>query len=121
MGYSPKDHSESDANKHTSTMTLLNIITVITIAIIINCYENDGDDSDEDRWNHKENFVNSTLVCACSVVSYSFGTPWTVARQAPLSMIVFRQEYWSGLPFLLPGILLTLGLNTHLLGLLYCR
>ena len=39
-------------------------------------------------------------------MSESFGTPWTVARQAPLSMIFFRQEYWSGLPFLLPGELL---------------
>ena len=24
-------------------------------------------------------------------------TPWTVARQAPLSMGFSRQEYWSGL------------------------
>ena len=28
-----------------------------------------------------------------------FGTPWTLARQAPLSMEFSRQEYWSGLPF----------------------
>ena len=26
-------------------------------------------------------------------------TPWTIARQAPLSMGFSRQEYWSGLPF----------------------
>jgi len=26
-------------------------------------------------------------------------TPWTVARQAPLSKEFPRQEYWSGLPF----------------------
>ena len=26
-------------------------------------------------------------------------TPWTVARQAPLSRRFPRQEYWSGLPF----------------------
>ena len=32
------------------------------------------------------------------VVSDSFATPWTVARQAPLSMRFFRQEYWSELP-----------------------
>ena len=25
-------------------------------------------------------------------------TPWTVAHQAPLSMRLSRQEYWSGLP-----------------------
>ena len=30
-------------------------------------------------------------------------TPWTVARQAPLSMEFSRQEYWSGLPFPSPG------------------
>ena len=28
-----------------------------------------------------------------------FATPWSVARQAPLSMGLSRQEYWSGLPF----------------------
>ena len=30
-------------------------------------------------------------------------TPWTVARQAPLSMGFSRREYWSGLPFPPPG------------------
>ena len=39
---------------------------------------------------------------SCSVVSDS-ATPWTVARQAPLSMGFSRQEYWSGLPFPSPG------------------
>ena len=29
--------------------------------------------------------------------------PWTVARQAPLSMGFSRQEYWSGWPFPPPG------------------
>ena len=37
-------------------------------------------------------------------MSDSFVTPWTVARQAPLSCLEFsRQEYWSGLPFPSPG------------------
>ena len=27
-----------------------------------------------------------------------FVTPWTVSRQAPLSLAFSRQEYWSGLP-----------------------
>ena len=27
-----------------------------------------------------------------------FATPWTVARQAPMSMGFSRQGYWSGLP-----------------------
>ena len=30
-------------------------------------------------------------------------TPWTVARQAPLSMGSSRREYWSGLPCPPPG------------------
>ena len=30
-------------------------------------------------------------------------TPWTVARQAPLSMGFSRQESWGGLPFTPPG------------------
>ena len=43
-------------------------------------------------------------VCVCySVVSDSFVIPWTVARQAPLSMGFPRQEYWSGLPLPSPG------------------
>ena len=29
----------------------------------------------------------------------TLATPWTIARQAPLSMGFSRQEYWSGLPF----------------------
>ena len=32
-----------------------------------------------------------------------FVTPQTVAYQAPLSMGLSRQEYWSGLPFCSPG------------------
>ena len=30
-------------------------------------------------------------------------TPWTVARQVPLSMEFSSQEYWSGQPFPTPG------------------
>ena len=43
--------------------------------------------------------------CVLSRFSYVqlFGTLWTVACQAPLSMEFFRQEYWSGLPFPPPG------------------
>ena len=32
-----------------------------------------------------------------------FVTPWTVARQVPLSVGFSRQEYWSGLPCPPPG------------------
>ena len=40
-----------------------------------------------------------------------FATPWTVARQAPLSMGFSRQEYWSELPFPSPGDLLDPGIE----------
>ena len=33
-----------------------------------------------------------------------FGTPWTIALQAPLSMRFPKQEYWSGLPFPSPDL-----------------
>ena len=38
-------------------------------------------------------------------------TLWTVAHQAPLSIGYLRQEYWSGLPCLLPGDLPDLGIE----------
>ena len=34
-----------------------------------------------------------------------FVTAWTVARQAPPSMGVSKQEYWSGVPLPSPGVL----------------
>ena len=36
-------------------------------------------------------------------MSDSFAIPWSVTRQAPLSMGFPRQEYSSGLPFPSPG------------------
>ena len=51
--------------------------------------------------------VYYTLNC-CSVIRKKvkslsrvqlFAAPWTVARQAPLSLEFSRQVYWSGLPF----------------------
>ena len=40
-----------------------------------------------------------------------FATPWTAACQAPLFMGLFRQEYWSELPFPSPGDLPTPGIK----------
>ena len=40
-----------------------------------------------------------------------FVTLGTVARQAPLSMGLSRQEYWSGLPFPPPADLLDPGIK----------
>ena len=60
------------------------------------------------------------LCCAVSHVQL-FDTMWTVAPQAPLSLGLFRQEYWSGLPFPPPGFFLTQGSNSHFPCLLHCR
>ena len=50
-------------------------------------------------------FNFSTSFCCFQSLSrvQLFATPWTVSRQAPLSMGFSRQEYWSGLPFPSPG------------------
>ena len=48
-----------------------------------------------------------------------FVAPWTVARQASLSMELPRQEYWSGLPLTSPGDLSNLGIKMRLLYLLH--
>ena len=60
-------------------------------------------------------YVGGGLVSkSCPILA----TPWTVAHQAPLSVGFSRQEYWSGLPFLLQGIFLTQESNPNLL---HCR
>ena len=54
----------------------------------------------EQEWCPETSFIKS-----CSLVTKSCPTlaaPWTVARQAPLSMGFPRQEHWSGLPFPYP-------------------
>ena len=52
-----------------------------------------------------------------------FVTPWTVARQAPLSTEFSRQEYWSRMPFLI-SLLFLLNFLIHVfffcLTLQYC-
>ena len=59
-------------------------------------------------------------VCVCMCVSVCtlnrvqlFATLWTVACQAPLSMEVPRQEYWSGLTFPSPGDLPDPGIESR--------
>jgi len=46
-----------------------------------------------------------------------FATPWTIARQPPLSMGFPWQEQWSGLPFPSPGDLPNPGIKTRSLAL----
>ena len=78
-----------------------------------------GNISQHIKWHLWQTFIYhfSDLVKLLSHVQL-FATPWTVAYQAPPSMEFSRQEYWSGLPFLLQGIFPTQGLNP---GLPYCR
>ena len=59
------------------------------------------------------------VVFSPSVMSNSFLTPWSVARQDPLSMGFPSHEYWSGLPFPSPGDLVIQGLSLCLLCLLH--
>ena len=47
-------------------------------------------------------FILQVKTISCSVVSDS-ATSWTTACQAPLSMRLSQQEYWSGLSFPSPG------------------
>ena len=67
-------------------------------------------------------FTSSSYVCAAVPSSVTCvwlsATPWTAARQAPLSMGFSRQEYWSGVPSPSPGDLPTQGSNPQLLCLL---
>ena len=62
-------------------------------------------------WNYFFFLINEIQLCLLTkkvkVKSLSrvqlFATPWTVARQALLSMGFSRQENWSGLPYPSPG------------------
>ena len=66
--------------------------------------------------------VECVCVCVCaralSCVQL-FAAAYTVVHQAPLSMEFFRQEYWSGLPFPVPGDLPSPGIELHLSHLLH--
>ena len=53
---------------------------------------------------------------AMSFQLHLFVTTWTIAHQATLSLEFSRQEYWSGLPYPLPGDLPDQGSNPHLLS-----
>ena len=74
-------------------------------------------------WHHsmkEQNTLKSSAgpIGCCCVPAQScplFVTPWTVARQAPLSMEFSRQECWAELLFPSPGG------QTHLLRFLHCQ
>ena len=51
-------------------------------------------------WGFFTHLLVKHYVWTCSVAHLQLSaTPWTVARQAPLSMGLPRQGYWGGLPF----------------------
>ena len=67
-------------------------------------------------------WVFLTVMCACVLSHFNciqlFTPLWTVAHQAPLSMGLSRQEYWSGLPCPPPGDLPSPGIKpTSLISL----
>ena len=49
-------------------------------------------------------------VCVCVCVCVA---PWATAHQAPLSMKLSGQEYWSGVSFLTPGDLHSPGIKHY--------
>ena len=68
----------------------------------------------EERFYTESSFATA-VECMCVLSGFSrvwlFAIPWTIARQAPLSMGFSRQEYWSGLPCPPPGDLLDPGIK----------
>ena len=59
---------------------------------------------------HASTWVNFLCVCVCVCVCDQllshmqlFAAPWTVTHQAPLPMEFSGQEYWSRVPFPIPG------------------
>ena len=54
-------------------------------------------------------------LCVFSHYVQLFAIPWIAAHQDPLPMGFPRQECWSWLPFLFPGIIATQGSNLQVL------
>ena len=69
-------------------------------------------------WNRALGGVWEELQLSCFSHVPLCATPWTVAHQAPLSIGVSRQEYWSGLPFPPPEDLPNPGIEAYLFCLL---
>ena len=55
------------------------------------------------------------------IVDKLFVSLWTIVCEAPQSMEIFRQEYWSGLPYPPLEDLPDTGINPHLMCVLHCR
>ena len=70
---------------------------------------NDGDQST--FMSSNKHFIPTVVIVYSLSCVRLFVTPWTVARQAPLSMEFSRQEDWSELPFPSPGDLPNAGIK----------
>ena len=62
-----------------------------------------------------------TMLCSVSSVMSNSVTPWTVSRQAPLSMGFSQQEYWNWLPCPPPRDHLHPGIEPKFPVSLHCR
>ena len=61
-----------------------------------------------EKWTEYVACVHAELLHSCLTLA----TQWTVAYQAPLSIGLSGQEYWTGLPFPPPGDLPDPGIET---------
>ena len=61
----------------------------------------------------KKDAMNSLVLCVSHSVMSNSVTPWTGAHQAPLSIGLSRQEYWSGLPLISLGDLPDSGIESR--------
>ena len=59
--------------------------------------------ADQHSWGQIRRFIFNLCMLSHFSRIQLFATPWTVARQAPLSMGFSREEYWSGLLCPPPG------------------
>ena len=66
-------------------------------------------------WKKGTLHISRDSVNVCAQLCPTLVTPWTVARQAPLSLEFSRQEYQSELPFPSPGDLLDPGIKPEFL------
>ena len=57
-------------------------------------------------------FVTLVTVALAAQLNPTLCDPWAIACQAPLSMELSGQEYWSGLPFPSPGDLPNPGIES---------
>ena len=61
----------------------------------------------------RRNSISLAMKVLVAQLCLTLWPPWTVTRQAPLSMGFSRQESWSGLPFPSPGDLPNPGMESQ--------